>query len=702
MVLIEIQSGGMHFVIDKDHDGRARLIHFSPYPFDKVNYREENYSDYHTLLELHTLGSDIHDNHASRHTKMSPGWDLLYEGHTIEKTDAGKHLSVMLVGGGMEVTAHFQFYDGIAQIRSYLEVKNVSEKMVTIDYISSFKFAGIAKEERQWDTDTYLYTPHNSWKAELQWRKHSIHEEGLTKCGVDMFKKLSWHQTGTWSSSEYIPMGIMELPNSAQSYYWQIEHNGSWYTEIGNADEREGLYLQLAGPQHDHNHFLKNLSSGETFTSVCVSCGVCNGGFESAIRELTKYRRRIRRTHKDNEELPVIYNDYMNSLWAQPTEEKELPLIDAAAEIGAEYFVIDAGWFAEAEGPKATWWPSIGVWKESTSRFPRGLRFVIDYIREKGMKPGLWIEIEGVGPDCEILDTMPDDWFFQIHGQRTMERYRYQLDFRNPQVRRFATEAVENIIKKYDIAYLKIDYNRNAGLGTDYNAESIGSGLLDHCRAYLAWLDELMDKYPNVVFENCASGGMRTDYAMLSRCSIHSTSDQDKYDLYASISAMAGSAIAPEQAAVWSYPSHEADEEETCFNMINAMLARVHQSGFLNRLQAANFEHVKEGIACYKTYRKDIKNAYPRFPLGLIGFHAPWAVTALDCDTHWYMAVYRKGGENEVQEIPIDVPKGKTMKAECIYPKGLPVEYECDNDQSLLRVRLKEKFRARLFKIIFE
>lgn len=702
MVLIEIQSGGMHFAIDKDHDGRARLIHFSPSPFDRENYKEENYSEYHTLLELHTLGADIHENHASRHTKMSPGWDLRYVSHELEKVDGGQMLHILLAGDGVEAQVYYQFYDEIGQIRSYVEVKNIAKKSIVIDYVSSFKFAGIAKENRDWDMDTYLYIPHNSWKGELQWRKDTIHAAGLTQYDVDMFKKLSWHQTGTWSSSEYIPMGIMECPKENRVYYWQIEHNGSWYTEIGHASEKEGLYLELCGPQYDHNHFLKELAPGESFTSVPVSCGTCDGGFEEAVRELTKYRRRIRRKHMDNEELPVIFNDYMNCLWAQPTEEKELPLIDAAAEAGAEYFVIDAGWFAEAEGPRATWWPSIGVWKESLSRFPKGLNYVLDYIRQKGMKPGLWIEIEGVGPDCEILDTMPDDWFFQVRGERTIENYRYQLDFRNPEVQKFATDAVEDIIRKHGIKYLKIDYNRNAGLGTDYNTESVGSGLLDHCRAYLKWLDALMDKYPDVVFENCASGGMRTDYAMLSRCSIHSTSDQASYDLYASISAMAGSAVTPEQAAVWSYPSHEAEEEETCFNMINAMLARVHQSGFLNQLPEKNFARVKEGLACYKTYRQDIKDAYPRFPLGIIGFRSPWAVVALDCGTHWYMAVYRKDGENVEQKIPIDMPKGKKMKVECIYPKGLPVEFECDNEQSIFCVRLEETFRARLFKITFE
>lgn len=702
MLVVEIVSGGLHFVIDTDKDGRARLIHFSSKPFNKEEYVEDAYSEFHTLLELHMLGFNVNDRNASRHMKLCPGWDLHYVSHDIEETTSGKLLKVFLAEKNIEVSIQYQFFNHASIVRSFAEVKNISDRMLTLDYISSFKYAGIARTEENWDTDTYLYIPHNCWQGELQWKKHSIHNLGLVKYDAAMMKKLFWHQTGTWSSSEYIPMAVLECPNDKMSYFWQIENNGSWYCEMGHASEKEGLYVELCGPQYAHNHFLKELQPGEGFVTVPVACGACNGEFDEAVRELTKYRREIRRKNTDNEELPVIFNDYMNCLWAQPNEEKEIPLIDAAAEAGAEYFVIDAGWFADAEGPGALWWDSIGEWKESKSRFPSGLRTLIDYIRSKGMKPGLWIEIEGIGPDYKEIHKMSDDWFFQVRGQRTMERYRYQLDFRNPAVQEFATNAIEDIINKYDIKYIKIDYNRNAGLGTDYNAESVGSGLLGHCRAYLSWLDELMDRHPDLVVENCASGGMRTDYAMLSRCSIHSTSDQTNYDLYSSISAMAGSAVTPEQAAIWSYPKYDAEEEEAVFNMVNSMLARIHQSGFLNRLPEKNFERVKEGIACYKRIREDIKTAYPRFPLGLIGFRAPWSVSALDCGFHWYVSVARKDGENATQEIPVTVPKGKMAKAECIYPQGLPVGYYFDNEKQVLCVTLEEKRRARLFKIVFE
>lgn len=96
----------------------------------------------------------------------------------------------------------------------------------------------------------------------------------------------------------------------------------------------------------------------------------------------------------------------MNCLWADPTTEKELPLIDAAAKAGCEYFVIDAGWYA-----KGIWWDSVGEWKESRERFPKGIRQVTDYIRSKGMIPGIWLELEVIGIHSPKLAELSDDCF---------------------------------------------------------------------------------------------------------------------------------------------------------------------------------------------------------------------------------------------------------------------------------------------------
>lgn len=73
-------------------------------------------------------------------------------------------------------------------------------------------------------------------------------------------------------------------------------------------------------------------------------------GFEDAAAQMTQWRRLMRRKNEDDEKLPVIFNDFMNCLGGDPSEEKEYPLIDAAAEIGCEYYTIDAGWYANGPG----------------------------------------------------------------------------------------------------------------------------------------------------------------------------------------------------------------------------------------------------------------------------------------------------------------------------------------------------------------
>ena len=127
-------------------------------------------------------------------------------------------------------------------------------------------------------------------------------------------------------------MGLLENTEPGSNLFWQIEHNGSWHWEI--SDQMGNFYIQLSGPTETESHWWKNLQPGETFTTVPVCVGSTLGKFDDAMGELTKYRRMIRHKNADNEKLCVIFNDYMNCLWGNPTTAKELPLIDAAHKAG--------------------------------------------------------------------------------------------------------------------------------------------------------------------------------------------------------------------------------------------------------------------------------------------------------------------------------------------------------------------------------
>ncbi|MDE5864913.1 MAG: alpha-galactosidase, partial [Lachnospiraceae bacterium] len=415
-----------------------------------------------------------------------------------------------------------------------------------------------------------------------------------------------------------------------------------------------------------------------------------------AMEELTEYRRRIRRKNKDNERLPVIFNDYMNCLFGDPTTEKELPMIDAAAEAGCEYYVIDAGWYASGE-----WWDSVGEWRESRKRFPNGLVEVTDYIRQKGMVPGVWLELEVMGIFCKMASEVEDDWFFVRHGRRVYDRSRYQLDFRNPKVREYVTGVVRRVVEDYHVGYIKLDYNMEPGIGTELYTESVGQGLLEHERAYLKWLDEIFETYPDLVIENCSSGGLRIDYALLSRYSIQSTSDQEDYENYSTIAANAPAGLTPEQAAVWSYPQRDGDAEEVIFNMVNAMLLRIHQSGHLAELSRERFRLVQEGIACYKSIRQDISSAHAVWPLGLADSEDEWVSMGLRVEKIIYLAVWRRRGSRDTVDIPLDcyLDNNVQVTASQMYPEGYAVEFNFDSKTRIMTVTMPEEKMARLFRL---
>ena len=327
------------------------------------------------------------------------------------------------------------------------------------------------------------------------------------------------------------------------------------------------------------------------------------------------------------------------------------------------------------------------------------------------MIPGIWLELEVIGIHSPKLAELSDDCFFKRHGRRIYDRSRYQLDFRNPEVIAHANEVIDRVVNEYGVGYIKMDYNIEPGIGTELDADSFGEGLLAHERAYLAWLDTVFEKYPDLVIENCSSGGLRMDYALLSRLSIQSTSDQEEYDMYAQISANAATGVAPEQAAVWSYPLEQGDREETIFNMVNAMLLRIHQSGHLAQLSQERFQLVKEGIDCYKQIRKDIKNGHPYWPFGLAKAGDSWMAYGMEAPAQegaktrtFYLSVWRRGGEQKACTF-LPVPayntpdwNGADMTVKQIYPVEEAQHVRINQDHTIT-VEFEQPVMARVFEV---
>lgn len=686
---LEINENKLNMIFEISEDNALSLLHFSTdVPQMEIG---DGAKKHFTASDIHVTGKNQNDHHGAKHTGSSSISSLKYSTHKYYRNESGKKLEITLCDEELEATLHYQFYDNISVARAWTVVRNITDhpaaSTIGLEYVSSFCLTGIGNGKAAQAADNLLVSiPHNAWVREVDWQSYTPAQLGLREINGASTKRFSVTNSGTWATKEYLPMGAITDTKAKTCLMWQIEHNGSWQWEF--SDICGYFYLKVSGPTENENHWHKELAPGECFESVKAAITV-GTSFDDALAQMTSYRRKIVRYNKTDAGLPVIFNDYMNCIWADPTTDKLLPVIDKAAETGAEYYCMDAGWYADG-----TWWETVGEWQPCSWRFPGGMKEVFDYIREKGMIPGIWLEIEVMGINCPILSQFTDDCFFMRHGKRVIDHGRYQLDFRNQKVRNFATGVIDRLVSEYGVGYIKMDYNIDGGIGTENNADSFGDGLLGHNRAYLKWMESIMDKYPELVIENCSSGGMRMDYAQLSLHSIQSVTDQSDYKKMIPIAAAAASAALPEQAAIWSYPVSKDDMTAVATNMVNSMLLRMHLSGEIMNLDPEQLQLVKDGVACYKEIRTSIANSLPFYPLGIESYGKDWVCAGYKGESASYLTIWKLDSEDTNVQIPVDE---YFKDAELIYPLNPGCIVEKKGRQ--LIATLPEKFSGVIVKL---
>jgi alpha-galactosidase len=638
---------------------------------------------------------------------------LRYAGHvTTDGADHGRpwrQLRADLAdpGNGLRAEVSYRILDGTGTVRSWVRLVNAGPAPLTVTSVTSFLLGAVGDP-----AELDVWWAGNDWLAEGRWTAQALRDLlpdlGPPRGSAHPRGCFGRTSLGSWSSGRYLPMGALATRSTGRSsgrstgrtWLWQVEHQGAWHWQVG---ERDGAaYLAVLGPADTEHQWRVTLAPGQAFTTVPAAVAVSDAGFDGALAALTSGRRATRRPHPDHQRLPVIFNDYMNTLMGDPSTERLRPLIRAAGAVGAEYFCIDAGWYAEAGEP---WWDTVGEWQPAVSRFPGGLSLVLDDIRDHGMVPGLWLEPEVVGVRSPVADRLPPAAFLARDGQRVVEHGRYHLDLRHPAAVQHLDQVVDRLVGDLGVGYLKLDYNINAGPGTDLGGGgpgtvSPGAGLLGHNRAHLAWLDAVLDRHPGLVLENCASGGMRADHALLARLQLQSTSDQQDLLRYAAIAAAAPATVPPEQGAVWAYPQPEFSDAEIAFTLGSALLGRIHLSGHLDRMSPAQQHLVAAAITVYRAIRSDLAQAVPLWPLGPPGWDDPWLALALRTPDATYLTTWRRPpGGADAARLPLPHLRGQSARAEVLYPAEGPAQVSWDPAAGEALVALPEAPAACLIRL---
>lgn len=528
------------------------------------------------------------------------------------------------------------------------------------------------------------------WQAEYQYHCLSFADADIVPVSVHpVVKSFSLCAAGAYTTCTFYPFLAVENRGSGELCFLSFEPTANWRIEAGVQDG----YVYIAAAEIDARHLgtAKRLEPGERYVLPRVLCGIVCGGLDAAVKALIRLRRR-----GEGKPFPVVFNDYMNCLWAQPCAEKTYPLIDAAAEAGAEVFCIDDGWQYEVGADRTA---RLGDWEYSRTLFGKeGFAGVIRYIRQKGMIPGLWLEMEVAGENSRVYRQ--EDWFLMRGGTRVGGGARAFLDFRKPAVRSYIRKKVRDYYQM-GIRYIKNDYNDCIG--------NSGFDGIEYTRAVRSFYRELREEFPDLILENCGSGGLRSDYGMLRIFDVQSTSDQEIAANYPSIVQGALAMLLPEKAGIWAYPfphlyddfygnrdlvPESYDDESVVYTMLAGMCGALCLSGRIDRATKTGKERIAQGVKLYKDIRAFTARSYPSFPNGIVRIaekHKP--VTVLytnERESQALLFVWRQEGEAEI-DVPIS-----SKSAVCIYPAGAS---QAKPEADRLTVRLERPYTARLFKL---
>ena len=395
--------------------------------------------------------------------------------------------------GGLRLEILYTTFDGCDVITRSARLVNLGKKPVTVLRLMSNQVDLL-------EQDYVLTTFNGAWAREF--------EPTRTECGPGTI--VSGSRTGC-SSNRANPFVMLQRRGADEDHgdCWgfHLLYSGDHFAcACGNA---YGKLRFLHGIQPEG--FSWRLEPGESFTApeaaMTYGWGLAemSGNLHAFIREHVVrgwWKRRPR---------PVLVNSW-ESFYFRFTQKDLLRLARQGKEMGAELFVLDDGWFGKRDNDRR----SLGDWDVvNRKKLPEGLGGLAARVRALGIGFGLWVEPEMVSEDSRLYRAHPD-WILGRPGQ-AVGRNQYILDLGRAEVQEHLILVLSGVFEEAKPAYVKWDMNRvmtdtwSAVLPPERQGEARHRYILGLYRV----LGELVERFPKILFEACASGGNRTDLGML-------------------------------------------------------------------------------------------------------------------------------------------------------------------------------------------
>ena len=562
---------------------------------DKI--AKERFSQPISLVQLHIDGDTIDVPYSQGISMVNSltGRNLRFLDQTEREDEAGKTVITRLKGSHGEICTHYLTGAGNGYLRSFVTVKNAGEKPINLLSLQSFCLNGLTPFEPDDGANCMkLHKIQSYWSAEGRHIESTLEEIGFESCWTrNAAKSEKIFQVGTMPCRRYFPLYAIEDYENGCIWAAQLEWAGSWQMEA----YRHGDNIALSGGLADFEtgHWSRQLKAGEEITSPAAYLTCVKGGFDEATDALlTAQEDNYRYISEKEENLAPIYNEYCTT-WGAPTYDKIKAQLESVKNLGLGYFVIDAGWYKKGGAD----------WEVSEDVFP-SLTAPAELIKQYGLTPGIWFEFEVT--ENEKTDR---DLIVTRNGLPVKSFHRNFLNFTKKKTHAYLHEKVTDLLRKSEFGYIKVDYNDTYGIGFD-GFDSYGEALRQNVYGVYSFFKEMKRQCPNLIIENCSSGGHRLEPSMQSLCAMGSFSDAHETKEIPIIAANLHRLILPRQSQVWAVLRKEDSIERINYSMSATFLGRCCISGDVDSLDETQISAVKDAIGFYKKCANVIKKGTTR------------------------------------------------------------------------------------------
>lgn len=426
----------------------------------------------------------------------------------------------------------------------------------------------------------------------VSWRGR--HNCELAECREPMPQQAWQREVRRGISGHGGPPGVIVLGDGAGHHAGLVHAlQLAWSGDSRLAVERddEGYWLLSAGAVLQPGELV--LAPGESFVAPPAILAVSTAGRNGAMAQHHAAARAMLSWPGGTMRPRPVHLNSWEACYFDHDAARIGELVDAAAAIGIERFVLDDGWFRGRSNDTA----GLGDWTCDPVKYPDGLKPLAQRIRALGMEFGLWVEPEMVNPDSDLYRAHPE-WTLHLPGRaQPTARNQLVLNLALAEVRDYLFAALDRLLRETPIGYLKWDHNRDL-------APSGGAAQVAGTYALLA---RLRAAHPAVEIEGCAGGGGRSDSGLLPY--VHRFWTSDNIDAVSRVSMQRGflTFLPPEimGAHVGASPAHATGRAQAlAFRAAVALPGHFGVELDPRQLDEGDRAELADWIAFYKQWRR--------------------------------------------------------------------------------------------------